>query len=470
MQTCPAPRGQAPHGRGPGGRRRSAHLPGYVWQNRRATERPAVPSGPPLDRAGGPMETSPGRTRRSGGHARSRTRCCERATPAAAPPQHRAPRRRLAGGDAGRDPVLVAPRCSPPGPPARRSCSAAERPSCSAGTTPARARPEPRHRPSAATSVVPTAPTVRGRRAPVTTVRAPASRPPPSPPRRPPDGHRRRTGGAGGAPDGSSRRQPRAAAEHARGRRGGGGAWRRGRGARRAAALAAVVGAWYDTGTATRVRAGLDAQSEASRATPERSRPGTAPAPTRPGREMGAVSRALGAVLDPVTGGRIADYVPPQDAAQYRAYVDGLDAGDAAGAGAAAQWLRGRLAREGVALAPAAPGAGPVRRTDPRDGQRECIVTVVRLRVRDRLAVEGAVGLLDQLDHVSRVGSAGSGPSSAGRAGATSAPPSASLVQLPVSRRSAQRPPPRAPAARRARPPGSALPHSSSTSRSSASR
>lgn len=123
--------------------------------------------------------------------------------------------------------------------------------------------------------------------------------------------------------------------------------------------LADVVGAWYDTGTATRVRAGLDAQSEASRAYAGAVAAGDGAAADRARAQMGAVSRELGAVLDTVTDGRIADYVPPQDAAQYRAYVDGLGVGDAAGAEAAAQWLRGRLAREGVALAAAVPGGGP---------------------------------------------------------------------------------------------------------------
>jgi hypothetical protein len=74
---------------------------------------------------------------------------------------------------------------------------------------------------------------------------------------------------------------------------------------------------------------------------------------------MAEVSRDLGAVLDGVTGGRIAEYVPPQDAAQYRAFVDALQAEDAAAAEEAAQWLRGRLSREGTALAAGLSGGVP---------------------------------------------------------------------------------------------------------------
>ena len=51
--------------------------------------------------------------------------------------------------------------------------------------------------------------------------------------------------------------------------------------------------------------------------------------------------------------------VPPQDAAQYRAFVDALEGEDAAAAEEAAAWLRGRLSREGTALAAALAEGGP---------------------------------------------------------------------------------------------------------------
>lgn len=75
--------------------------------------------------------------------------------------------------------------------------------------------------------------------------------------------------------------------------------------------------------------------------------------------QMGEVSRDLGRVLSAVTGGRIATYVPPQDAAKYRKFVDALQAQDEAAADEAARWLRARLVREGTALASALSGGGP---------------------------------------------------------------------------------------------------------------
>lgn len=74
---------------------------------------------------------------------------------------------------------------------------------------------------------------------------------------------------------------------------------------------------------------------------------------------MAEVSRDLGAVLAGVTDGRIAAYVPPQDAAAYRAFVDALEAGDTRAAQEAAEWLEARSAREGAALALGLAGGSP---------------------------------------------------------------------------------------------------------------
>lgn len=115
--------------------------------------------------------------------------------------------------------------------------------------------------------------------------------------------------------------------------------------------LAAVVSAWRDPDLASRIRAGLDDQSEASRAYAAAVGRGDTAAADEGRTRMGEVSRELGGLLDGVTDGGIATYVPPQDAARYRAFVDALEAEDAEAADEQAQWLRSRLAREGLALA-----------------------------------------------------------------------------------------------------------------------
>jgi hypothetical protein len=122
--------------------------------------------------------------------------------------------------------------------------------------------------------------------------------------------------------------------------------------------FAAVVAAWEDRALATRLRAGLDEQSQASRdyATAVAASD-TVSADWARGR-MAEVSRGLGAELARLTRGGIASHVPPQDAAKYRMFVDALEAGDAAAADATAKWLRARLGREGVALADALAGGG----------------------------------------------------------------------------------------------------------------
>ena len=120
---------------------------------------------------------------------------------------------------------------------------------------------------------------------------------------------------------------------------------------RSSAGLSAVVASWWDTALATRVADGLDQQSAASADYAAAVASGDVAGADRARTRMGEVSRALGTVLDGVTGGRIAAYVPPQDAAQHRAFVDALERGDARAAEDAAAWLRGRLVREGTALA-----------------------------------------------------------------------------------------------------------------------
>jgi hypothetical protein len=125
------------------------------------------------------------------------------------------------------------------------------------------------------------------------------------------------------------------------------------------AGLSSVVAVVQDEALAARLRTGLDRQTGASRDYAAAVAAGDVPAADRARAEMGAVSRDLGRVLAGVTGGRIAAYVPPQDAAQYRAYVDALEQGDTAAADEAATWLRARLAREGAALAPSLSGGGP---------------------------------------------------------------------------------------------------------------
>lgn len=123
--------------------------------------------------------------------------------------------------------------------------------------------------------------------------------------------------------------------------------------------LSAVVTAWRDTDLAIRLRTGLDEQSQASRAYAAAVASGDVTAADEARARMGEVSRDLGAVLDTATDGRIAAYVPPQDAAKYRAYVDALQAKDVAAADEAAEWLRGRLTREGAALATSLAGGAP---------------------------------------------------------------------------------------------------------------
>ena len=122
------------------------------------------------------------------------------------------------------------------------------------------------------------------------------------------------------------------------------------------AAVAAVVTAWEDEGVASRLRAGLDGQSQASRDYAAAVAAGDAASADAARGEMGEVSRDLGRQLDALTDGRIASYVPPQDAARQRAYVDALEAQDDAAAQETAGWLRARLAREGAALATALAG------------------------------------------------------------------------------------------------------------------
>lgn len=123
--------------------------------------------------------------------------------------------------------------------------------------------------------------------------------------------------------------------------------------------LSAVVTAWGDPSLASRLTTGLDEQSEASRAYAAAVASDDVAAADRARAQMADVSRRLGAVLDRVTDGRIAAYVPPQDAAKYRAYVDALQAEDEAAARDAAEWLRARLEREGAALAAGLTGGGP---------------------------------------------------------------------------------------------------------------
>ena len=123
--------------------------------------------------------------------------------------------------------------------------------------------------------------------------------------------------------------------------------------------MSAVVTAWRDTALADELEAGLDRQSEASQAYAAAVASGDVDAADRARAEMAEVSRELGAVLAGVTGGRIAEYVPPQDAAKYRAFVDALEAGDTRAAQEAAQWLEARLAREGAALALVLAGGSP---------------------------------------------------------------------------------------------------------------
>lgn len=123
--------------------------------------------------------------------------------------------------------------------------------------------------------------------------------------------------------------------------------------------VSAVVTAWRDADLAGRIRSGFEEQSDASTAYATAIASGDQAAADAARGRMGEVSRGLGDVLDGVTDGRIADYVPPQDAAQYRAYVDALHAEDAAAADQAAAWLRSRLSREGAALAAALSEGGP---------------------------------------------------------------------------------------------------------------
>lgn len=115
--------------------------------------------------------------------------------------------------------------------------------------------------------------------------------------------------------------------------------------------LERVVSVWGGEELATGIRRDLDQQASASRAYAEAVRAGDLAAADRARADMGNVSRRLGQTLDRVTSGRIASYVPPQDAGGLRAYVDALVAGQDASAAETAQWLSGRLSREGTALA-----------------------------------------------------------------------------------------------------------------------
>lgn len=121
--------------------------------------------------------------------------------------------------------------------------------------------------------------------------------------------------------------------------------------------LERVVSVWAGRPLATEIRRGLDQQAAASRAYAEAVREGDVAGADRARADMGEVSRRLGLTLDRVTSGRIASYVPPQDAGGMRAYVDALAAGQDASAAETAQYLSGRLSREGAALAAALAGA-----------------------------------------------------------------------------------------------------------------
>lgn len=290
------------------------------------------------------METSPDRTRRSGGHARSgpllRARDAE-----AVPPRHRAPvtgsgkgrraRSRgrrpavLAAGLAGAVVLLGGGAALLSGGEARPGSSAAgARPTVAASSVPSSAAPPPAG-PATPAAVVSTARTAGEARAAVEELLAARA-----------DANLALLRSTWSGDEDTASQAAQAVATSSSG-------------------LSAVVGNWYDTAAATRIRTGLDEQSEASRAYAAAVAAGDVTAADEARAQMGEVSRDLGEVLDSVTDGRIADYVPPQDAAQYRAYVDALDAGDAAGTDEAARWLQGRLAREGAALASVLSGTGP---------------------------------------------------------------------------------------------------------------
>lgn len=291
------------------------------------------------------METSPDRTRRSGGHARSGPLLRTRDTDAA-PPRHRAatavPREGTRGRPRGRRPVLMAAGAAGvavllvgglslvmDGDGAPSSDVAGPRPSASSAASPFAT-------PNAATQLSPavlaataadrTAEDVRAALEEQMSARAEANL------------ALLRSTWAG----------DRAAA---------------GRAARAVVAsnsgVSAVVTAWRDADLAGRIRSGFEEQSDASTAYATAIASGDQAAADAARGRMGEVSRGLGDVLDGVTDGRIADYVPPQDAAQYRAYVDALHAEDAAAADQAAAWLRSRLSREGAALAAALSEGGP---------------------------------------------------------------------------------------------------------------
>jgi hypothetical protein len=290
------------------------------------------------------MQTSPDRTRRSGGHARSgpllRVRDAE-----AAPPRHRAPAARSREGtrarSGGRRSVALAacagavvllgggaalllggddPRPTPP--------AAAGRPSAAPSVPSSAPTPPAQAGPSAAVAAA-TAATADAAGAAVRELMAALA-----------DGNlallRSTWAGEGAAASQAAQAVATSSSD-----------------------LSAVLSAWYDPATATQIRSGLDQQSEASRAYAGAVAAADVPAADRARARMGEVSRRLGEVLDEVTDGRIAGYVPPQDAAQYRAYVDALEGGDTVDRDEAARWLRGRLVREGAALAAGLAGAGP---------------------------------------------------------------------------------------------------------------
>ena len=115
--------------------------------------------------------------------------------------------------------------------------------------------------------------------------------------------------------------------------------------------LSVVLSEQSDAGSASRIRARLDEQSEAGRSYARAVASADTAGADRARGRMAEASSDLGNVLAGITGGRIAASVPPQDAGQYRAFVDALAAGDMRQADLIAAWLRGRSARQGVALA-----------------------------------------------------------------------------------------------------------------------
>lgn len=120
--------------------------------------------------------------------------------------------------------------------------------------------------------------------------------------------------------------------------------------------LETVLTTWTDAERAAQLREAFDLQVVAGRAYATAVRDDDDAAADQARAELGATSRVLGTSLEELTSGAVTRFVPPEDAARMRDFVDAHAAGDAATAADLEAWLTARTGREGVAIATALAG------------------------------------------------------------------------------------------------------------------